>query len=98
MQKNKRYTKKASIFVNDVIFAHEKNQKLTVVNPEQTIKKKNPITSVKDETRKVSNICEKNSSSKLFIEPSFNLCFLIIVVVICSMRTLFQSSFLYYHI
>ena len=40
MQKNKRYTKKASIFVNDVIFAHEKNQKLTVVNPEQTIKKK----------------------------------------------------------
>ena len=74
---------------------HEKSQKIIGVNPDQTIKKlKNPITSVKSETRKFSYICEKNLSSKLFIVP-YNLLLLIIVVAICSIKTLFQSSFLY---
>ena len=60
-------------------------------------KNKNLITSVKNKTSYVSYTCEKNSSSKWFTESS-NLCLLIIAVAICSMRTLFQSSLLYYHI
>ena len=51
-------------------------------------KNKNLSNSVKTELiRQVSYICEKSSYSQRFIEPS-NLCLLIMVVPICSVRTL----------
>ena len=46
----KELQRKASIFVNDVIFAHEKSQNLTVENSDQTTTKINLISFVKKQT------------------------------------------------